>query len=101
MRGLRRLCAEGLVKREQDANYRLTTAGLKAAARVTRKHRLWEVYLIAHADIATGQVDWGADEIEHVLDNDMIAKLEKMLPASEPTPMPHSPHSLKQLKETA
>jgi manganese/zinc/iron transport system permease protein len=101
MRGLRRLCAEGLVTREQDANYRLTTAGLKAAARVTRKHRLWEVYLIAHADIATGQVDWGADEIEHVLDNDMIAKLEKMLPASEPTPMPHSPHSLKQLKETA
>ena len=98
-RGLKRLGTDGLITAKDDAAYELTAAGLKAAARVTRKHRLWEVYLIAHADIATGQVDWGADEIEHILDDDMIAKLEKMLPAQQPSPMPASPHSLKSAKE--
>ena len=99
-RGLKRLCSDGLVSAKGGATYQLTAEGLDAAAQVTRKHRLWEVYLIAHADIATGQVDWGADEIEHILDDDMIAKLEKMLPAQQPLPMPASPHSLKPVKET-
>ena len=100
-RGLRRLCAAGLVRADSPGGYKLTAAGIEAAAKVTRKHRLWEVYLITHADIATGQVDWGADEIEHILDDDMIAKLEKLLPDSEPAPMPTSPHHLKPIEETA
>ena len=81
----------------------LTASGLKAAAQVTRKHRLWEAYLINHADIAPGNVDWGADEIEHVLDKEMIEKLEKRLSGLEPAPaaMPASPHRLKPLKGTA
>jgi manganese/zinc/iron transport system permease protein len=49
---------------------------------VVRKHRLWETYLITHADIAPGNVDWGADEIEHVL------------AATRPAGMPQSPHEL-------
>ena len=100
-RGLKRLCSDGLVAAKGGETYQLTPAGLKAAAQVTRKHRLWEVYLITHADIATGQVDWGADEIEHILDDDMIAKLEKLLPVRGPVSVPTSPHSLKPVKETA
>lgn len=100
-RGLKRLQADGLMAEVQEATYQLTPAGIDAASQVTRKHRLWEAYLITHADIATGQVDWGADEIEHILDSEMIAKLEKMLPSPSAASMPPSPHTLEPLKETA
>jgi len=100
-RGLKRLQAEGLLTEAREAAFQLTPAGLDAASQVTRKHRLWEAYLVAHADIATGQVDWGADEIEHILDSEMIAKLEKMLPTPAAAAMPPSPHTLKPTKETA
>jgi manganese/zinc/iron transport system permease protein len=100
-RGLKRLQADGLMTEVQQAIYQLTPAGIDAASQVTRKHRLWEAYLITHADIATGQVDWGADEIEHILDSEMIAKLEKTLPTPSAASMPPSPHSLEPLKERA
>jgi manganese/zinc/iron transport system permease protein len=73
---------------------------MQAAREVVRKHRLWEAYLIAHADIAPGQVDWGADQIEHVLDREMIAKLEQMLPDTEAVDFPPSPHDLKTAGDT-
>jgi manganese/zinc/iron transport system permease protein len=72
----------------------LTEKGEKEAARIVRKHRLWEAYLIAHADIAPSQVDWGADEIEHVLDKEMLEELEKMLPEMDAGRVPPSPHAL-------
>ncbi len=59
---------------------RLTQLGLREAERVTYDHRLWELFLTQYADIAPSQVDRGADAIEHVLDADMIAELESLLP---------------------
>ena len=53
-----------------------------------------EAYLITHADIAPSQVDWGADAIEHVLDREMIHKLENILPELKDVQMPPSPHEL-------
>jgi manganese/zinc/iron transport system permease protein len=50
--------------------------------------------LITHADIAPSQVDWGADAVEHVLDPEMIRKLEKLLPELKDLKMPPSPHEL-------
>jgi manganese/zinc/iron transport system permease protein len=72
----------------------LTAAGMTAARGVVRKHRLWETYLITHADIAPGQVDWGADRIEHVLDEELIAKLERLLPDAGEKELLQSPHEL-------
>ena len=60
-----------------------------------RKHRLWEAYLISHADVATGMVDLNADRIEHVLDEDIISKLEQLFPSVNPKELPKSPHTLK------
>jgi manganese/zinc/iron transport system permease protein len=100
-RALRKLQAEGLTAVDTDHRYRLTKDGLKAAKDVVRKHRLWEAYLITHADIAPGQVDWGADEIEHVLDKSMIENLERLLPSLRPRDLPPSPHHLQSSKGTA
>jgi len=93
-RSLRGLQSAGLLKRVSPEAYGFTPEGLAKAQAVVRKHRLWETYLITHADIAPGNVDWGADEIEHVLDRDLIARLEQVLAATRPAAMPQSPHAL-------
>jgi manganese/zinc/iron transport system permease protein len=94
-RTLARLQKDGLSISQPGNRYRLTEQGTTAAARVVRKHRLWETYLLTHADVAPGQVDWGADEIEHVLDREMIERLEALLPDTRTDAMPPSPHRLR------
>ena len=93
-RSLRELQSAGLLKEVSSDAYGFTPEGLVKAQTVVRKHRLWETYLITHADIAPGHVDWGADEIEHVLDRDLIATLEQVLTATRPAGMLQSPHAL-------
>jgi manganese/zinc/iron transport system permease protein len=80
-----------------DAGDRLqfTDQGIQAAQAIVRKHRLWEAYLISHADVATGTVDLSADRIEHVLDEEIIRKLEGLFPSVHPKELPKSPHALK------
>ena len=58
---------------------RLTPAGAEQALRIVRNHRLWELYLIRYADVATSRVDRGADRIEHVLEPELVAELEAQL----------------------
>lgn len=70
----------------------LTPVGRAEAARIVRAHRLWETYLIEHADIAPDHVDRDADEIEHLLPADLIARLDAEVAAE--TPLPASPHPL-------
>ena len=72
---------------------RLTKRGQVEAERLTREHRLWELYLITHADVAPGRVDREADRIEHVLEPEMVAELEAIL-TGESRSLPESPHSL-------
>lgn len=73
----------------------LTDRGMLEARRVVRDHRLWEMYLITHADVAPSHVDRGADMIEHVLGDDMVAKLEDLLEQEGHLPMPQTPHALR------
>ena len=74
------------------AGIRLTSSGQDAARTIVRNHRLWELFLIRHADIAPTHVDRDADEIEHVLGVELIEELEAVL-ASEGE-VPSSPHRL-------
>jgi len=57
----------------------LSEAGFGKAARATRNHRLWETYLITHADVAPQHVDRDADLVEHVLGPELVRKLEEKL----------------------
>jgi manganese/zinc/iron transport system permease protein len=72
-----------------DRKIKFTQKGFREAALVVRQHRLWELYLITHADIAPSHVDRDADTIEHVLGPDMMAELEALLAT---TGVPASPH---------
>jgi len=87
---VRHLEREGLVKWDTPDAIRLTPTGQQAAWRMTRNHRLWELYLIHHADVAPSHVDRDADRIEHILDSSMIEELESMLGSRRPAlPSPH------------
>jgi len=71
---------------------KFTPDGFEEAAQLVRQHRMWELYLITHADIAPSHVDRDADAIEHVLGPEMIRELESLLDAGRALPVPLSPH---------
>lgn len=78
----------------------LSESGFGEAARVTRNHRLWELFLIRHADIAPSHVDRDADMVEHVLGPDIVRQLEDELDHSEASvPIPPSPHTIRSVPE--
>jgi manganese/zinc/iron transport system permease protein len=95
-RAIRRAFSSELLKPLGVEQYALTRNGQVEAARLVREHRLWELYLISHADVAVANVDRDADAIEHVLDPAMIAELESMLAGNVGvgSPVPASPHDL-------
>lgn len=84
----------GLVESFDGQWLQLSEAGFGEAARITRNHRLWEMYLIAHADVAASHVDHYAEDVEHVLGPAMVRELEHemnrrgRLPAVVPSPHP-------------
>ena len=101
MRLLRTARAEDHLEESELGMVRLSEAGFGEAARVTRNHRLWELYLIRHADIAPSHVDRDADLVEHVLDAEVVHQLESELqdrPSS--LEVPPSPHFIDQPSET-
>ncbi|RMH24264.1 MAG: metal ABC transporter permease [Planctomycetota bacterium] len=71
-RGLARFDASGVT---------LTDRGAERGRTVWRNHALWGQYLVGYADIAPSHVDWSVDRVEHVLDAEMIARLEERLRA--------------------
>ena len=62
-----------------DNTYTLTPAGLAEGARLSRNHRLWSAYLTTHADVAPSHVDWSVDQVEHVLSDELVQKLERIV----------------------
>ncbi|NND96498.1 MAG: iron chelate uptake ABC transporter family permease subunit [Pirellulaceae bacterium] len=85
---------DDLVRSRNDGVH-LTRAGFVEAARLTRQHRMWEMYLIAYADVAPGLVDRDADDIEHVLEPEIIDQLEDLLEEQKlMMQVPQSPHDL-------
>ena len=94
LRGARRA---GWLRPESDTRQelRLSAAGAEQALQVVRNHRLWELYLIRYADVATSRVDRGADRIEHVLGPELVAELEEQLDRQrDRAAVAASPHEL-------
>jgi manganese/zinc/iron transport system permease protein len=95
---LRRAEGRGLVERQQTA-IRLTPRGLVAAAEVTKTHRLWELFLVESAGVASDHVDRDADAVEHMLPRPLVEDLERRLAEAGQLPavpksVPQSPHEL-------
>ncbi len=91
---------EGYVRWAADRDVRLTEEGVREAERLTRQHRLWELYLVTYADVATARVDRGADAIEHVLEPNTIDRLEELLRQRRHQQLPASPHEITRATES-
>lgn len=97
-KSIRRAYQYGFVEAlKRDEAIVLTERGLAEAAQVTRNHRLWEMYLIEYADVATSRVDRDADRVEHILGEQMVARLESKLQTyrSAGSLVPQSPHPIR------
>lgn len=85
-KGLRKLRVNGYVRRT-DNSWFLTNEGFEKGKRITRLHRLWELYLTKYLRIAPDHVHEDADTIEHVITPELETRLEKLL--EYPTADPH------------
>ena len=73
----------------------LTKDGMKIAAGVIRKHRLWEVFLVEKLKFHWDEVHEIAEQLEHVHSEELIVRLDKYLghpdfdPHGDPIPDKH------------
>lgn len=89
---IRQARAEDHIERQPSGELRLSESGFGEASRITRNHRLWELYLIKHADIAPSHVDRDADMVEHLLGADIVQQLEAELELAKSSI--ESPHQI-------
>ena len=95
---------QGLVEQHGES-VQLTENGLEEAAELTRAHRLWELFLVEHANIAADHVDRDADDVEHLLPEQLLKELEQQIaePGQLPTTelVPESPHQIEREDHTS
>ncbi|MBC7815802.1 MAG: metal ABC transporter permease, partial [Planctomycetaceae bacterium] len=85
---------ESLLVETSAGGYQLTQRGAEESRDAVRRHRLWEIYLLTQTDLDPRLVDRGADGIEHVLDPQQLADLERQLVTQLPQGIPPSPHPI-------
>ncbi|NNC85403.1 MAG: hypothetical protein HKN75_04920 [Bacteroidia bacterium] len=68
--------------------YKLSEAGLKDGQRITRLHRLWELYLSKYLRIEPDHVHDDAEAIEHIITPEIEQKLLDIL--GKPIMDPHN-----------
>jgi ABC-type Mn2+/Zn2+ transport system permease subunit/Mn-dependent DtxR family transcriptional regulator len=85
-REVRELARHGLATITGPMVY-FTPAGRTRSAEIVRNHRLWELYLTNSANIAADHVHEDAENIEHVLGEDVVRELERRLGYAT-----HDPH---------
>ncbi len=73
--------------------FNLTDAGWQEAARITRNHRLWELYLTNRAAFPADHVHDSAERMEHELPDEVAARLTQLLqnPQADPHGRPIPP----------
>ena len=84
---LRKLSEKQLVDYVKYKGVKLTNEGVKAAVKVVRKHRLWEVFLVNKLNFSWDEVHEVAEQLEHIKSKKLVAQLDEYL--EYPT---HDPH---------
>ncbi len=69
-------------------HWRLTQKGVDIAKRVTRLHRLWEIYLTTKMNLKRDHIHPIAESIEHIITPDLEEELNKEL--GHPKKDPHN-----------
>jgi DtxR family Mn-dependent transcriptional regulator len=80
------LAESGLVEYEPYAGVALTPAGEKLAALVVRRHRLIELFLVQVLGFGWDEVHDEAEQLEHVVSERLIQRIDEMLDHPEADP---------------
>ncbi len=83
--GFRMLLRKDMAIRVTNSYY-LTEKGLEEGKRITRIHRLWEMYLTEKLNIATDHVHDDAEAIEHIITPEIEKRLIELLDHPEKDP---------------
>ncbi|MEM9293526.1 MAG: metal-dependent transcriptional regulator [Acidobacteriota bacterium] len=81
------LAQSDLVEYEPYAGVRLSAAGRQLALHVLRRHRLIEVFLVEVMGFDWGEVHEEAEQLEHVVSDRLVARMDEML--GHPSVDPH------------
>ena len=83
---VRKLSDKKLVELLPDKTIHLTEKGKKKALLIVRKHRLWEVFLVAKLQYKWSEVHELSEQLEHIDSEELINRLEEFLgfPAYDP-----------------
>lgn len=84
---VKKLADRGLVEHSPYHGVRLTPGGERLALEVMRHHRLLELFLVEHLGVPWDRVHAEAETLEHVLSEDLEARIAAKL--GHPT---HDPH---------
>ncbi|MBF6057318.1 MULTISPECIES: iron chelate uptake ABC transporter family permease subunit [Thiomicrorhabdus] len=82
---LDQMLRKGLIL-SQSGGYRLSESGMQQASQLTRRHRLWENYLMQQAELSPDMVHQQAERMEHILTADEETKLQAELNSSHADP---------------
>ncbi|MES2850925.1 MAG: metal-dependent transcriptional regulator [Bacteroidota bacterium] len=83
---IKKIAAKKLVAYEKSKGVKLTETGRLIALNIIRKHRLWEVWLVNKLNFKWDEVHEIAEQLEHVISDELIDHLDKHLgyPAADP-----------------
>lgn len=85
-KGINRLIKKGLLETNGSGSYEFTTSGRNYGQRITKIHRLWELYLTSHLRMQSDHVHDDAEAIEHFITPELEKELEAVLnyPQTDP-----------------
>lgn len=92
---VQRLAHDGLVQYQRYNGVRLTAAGRRLALGVTRRHRLWEMFLVRTLNFSWDEVHVVADLLEHATPPLLESRIDEFLghpsvdPHGDPIPSIH------------
>jgi DtxR family transcriptional regulator, Mn-dependent transcriptional regulator len=84
---IKKMAVKKQVSYEKSKGVKLTEKGRLMAVNIIRKHRLWEVWLVNKLGFRWDQVHDIAEQLEHVISDELIAQLDRHL--GYPTTDPH------------
>ena len=76
---VQKLAEKNVVSYTKYKGTHLTSEGRKIAAKVVRKHRLWEVFLVDKLSFSWDEVHEIAEELEHIKSKKLIDRLDSFL----------------------
>ena len=83
---IKKMAVKKLISYEKSKGVMLTDHGRTIALNIIRKHRLWEVWLVNNLGFKWDQVHEIAEQLEHVISDELIEQLDKHLgyPRADP-----------------